>query len=93
MESDSDEYMSDAESAFELDEVENAPAKKVSKKSSSTTKSTAAPKPKVALALNPNAANAIASQKGKGKSKTVEEIYQKKSQLEHILLRPDTYSK
>ena len=28
-----------------------------------------------------------------GKSKTVEQIYQKKSQLEHILLRPDTYSK
>ena len=27
------------------------------------------------------------------KKKTVEEIYQKKSQLEHILLRPDTYSK
>jgi DNA topoisomerase-2 len=25
--------------------------------------------------------------------KTVEEIYQKKTQLEHILLRPDTYSK
>ena len=24
-------------------------------------------------------------------TKTVEEIYQKKSQLEHILLRPDTY--
>jgi DNA topoisomerase-2 len=24
-------------------------------------------------------------------NKTVEEIYQKKSQLEHILLRPDTY--
>ena len=24
--------------------------------------------------------------------KTIEEIYQKKSQLEHILLRPDTYS-
>ena len=30
--------------------------------------------------------------KSKGK-KTVEEIYQKKTQLEHILLRPDTYSK
>jgi DNA topoisomerase-2 len=29
----------------------------------------------------------------KGKNKTVEEIYQKKTQLEHILLRPDTYSK
>lgn len=27
------------------------------------------------------------------KKKTVEQIYQKKSQLEHILLRPDTYSK
>lgn len=25
-------------------------------------------------------------------TKTVEEIYQKKTQLEHILLRPDTYS-
>jgi DNA topoisomerase-2 len=25
------------------------------------------------------------------KKKTVEEIYQKKTQLEHILLRPDTY--
>lgn len=24
--------------------------------------------------------------------KTIEQIYQKKSQLEHILLRPDTYS-
>ena len=27
------------------------------------------------------------------KTKTVEQMYQKKSQLEHILLRPDTYSK
>ena len=26
-------------------------------------------------------------------NKTIEEIYQKKTQLEHILLRPDTYSK
>jgi hypothetical protein len=25
--------------------------------------------------------------------RTIEQIYQKKSQLEHILLRPDTYSK
>lgn len=35
--------------------------------------------------------------KAKGKSskeeKTIEEMYQKKTQLEHILLRPDTYSK
>lgn len=27
----------------------------------------------------------------KSKKTAVEEIYQKKSQLEHILLRPDTY--
>lgn len=27
----------------------------------------------------------------KTKKKTVEEVYQKKTQLEHILLRPDTY--
>ena len=25
--------------------------------------------------------------------KTIEQMYQKKTQLEHILLRPDTYSK
>lgn len=25
------------------------------------------------------------------KSRTIEQIYQKKTQLEHILLRPDTY--
>jgi hypothetical protein len=37
------------------------------------------------------------SQKGKvskgknGTGRTIEEMYQKKSQLEHILLRPDTY--
>jgi len=28
---------------------------------------------------------------GSGNKKTVEQIYQKKTQLEHILLRPDTY--
>ena len=39
------------------------------------------------LASNKNAVNA------KGTEKTVEERYQKKTQLEHILLRPDTYSK
>lgn len=28
---------------------------------------------------------------GTGKTKTIEDIYQKKTQLEHILLRPDSY--
>ena len=33
------------------------------------------------------------SSSGGKRSKTIEETYQKKTQLEHILLRPDTYSK
>ncbi|KAI3643553.1 hypothetical protein MP228_013108 [Amoeboaphelidium protococcarum] len=37
------------------------------------------------------AAQPTASNGQNQKSKTIEEIYQKKSQLEHILLRPDTY--
>lgn len=50
--------------------------------------------------LSPRSKNASnvpvdANAKNKGadkkKSKTIEETYQKKSQLEHILLRPDTY--
>lgn len=32
-----------------------------------------------------------AAKKAPATKKTVEEIYQKKTQLEHILLRPDTY--
>jgi len=28
-----------------------------------------------------------------GEGRSIEQIYQKKTQLEHILLRPDTYSK
>ena len=37
------------------------------------------------------AAAAVASKMVNNKELTVEQIYQKKSQLEHILLRPDTY--
>ncbi|KAK1742431.1 DNA topoisomerase, type II [Skeletonema marinoi] len=35
--------------------------------------------------------NAAAAQGGKSSKKTIEQTYQKKTQLEHILLRPDTY--
>jgi hypothetical protein len=49
----------------------------------------AGPKAPAAKAAKPlgasNAANAAKN------GKTIEEMYQKKSQLEHILLRPDTY--
>jgi hypothetical protein len=34
-----------------------------------------------------------ASSNTKINGKTIEQMYQKKTQLEHILLRPDTYSK
>lgn len=105
---DSDAYMSDPESVFDISDddfcsdQENIviPA----------TKKTAA-KPKTALAKgkkkdgvgnnrsvltsNSSLSNVVpkaSGNAGKG-TKTVEEIYQKKTQLEHILLRPDTYSK
>lgn len=38
-----------------------------------------------------NVFTSIDNKKGGSKKMTIEEIYQKKSQLEHILLRPDTY--
>jgi hypothetical protein len=53
----------------------------------------AAAKAVEALVSRPAANTAAVAAKGAGKkSKTVEEIYQKKTQLEHILLRPDSYS-
>ncbi|OAY66581.1 DNA topoisomerase 2 [Ananas comosus] len=38
-----------------------------------------------------SAHNSAAAAAGGGAKKTIEEMYQKKTQLEHILLRPDTY--
>ena len=38
-----------------------------------------------------NQLNSLEMGKTKTKGRTIEQIYQKKSQLEHILLRPDTY--
>lgn len=75
--------------SFMMDDDENmAPAKKT------TSKSKAASKKKPILSTrNENAENiqTEVSAKGTKKTKTVEERYQKKTQLEHILLRPDTY--
>ena len=50
------------------------------------------PAPKVLGERSVNDDNVDAGKKSKGK-KTVEQTYQKMSQLEHILKRPDTYSK
>jgi DNA topoisomerase II len=98
-ESDSDCYMmQDDESSDFYDSSENeenvAPKKKVV-----TKKATA--KPKVVKkktppdgdsegAVAPLKSNSAVS-KTKAKDKTIEELYQKKSQIEHILIRPDTY--
>ena len=38
-----------------------------------------------------NAPVRLSAGKKKGGAKTIEETYTKKTQLEHILLRPDTY--
>ena len=40
---------------------------------------------------NMEASNGDSREDGNNKRMSVERIYQKKSQLEHILLRPDTY--
>lgn len=63
---------------MEIDEVENVkPVKKAAvKKATSTTTKTAVTKKSSSVLTE---------------EKAVEEIYQKKTQLEHILLRPDTY--
>lgn len=46
--------------------------------------------PKSMSELN-NAPVRLSAGKKKGGAKTIEETYTKKTQLEHILLRPDTY--
>jgi DNA topoisomerase II len=56
------------------------------------TAAAAAPKPTTAVLSEP-AANTQppAASMGAGDDRPIEQIYQKKTQLEHILLRPDTY--
>jgi len=48
---------------------------------------------KSVLAPSTNVGNVPEAKESKKGKKTIEETYQKKTQLEHILLRPDTYSK
>ena len=43
------------------------------------------------MSVDDAAAGAAPPAKPSGKEKTIEQVYQKKTQLEHILLRPDTY--
>jgi DNA topoisomerase II len=87
MESDSDDYMQDAMSDSEDDFMASEDDKPV--------KAVAPKKKGAVLAPKESALNSVPpkSTVQKSKTKSVEEIYQKKTQLEHILLRPDTYSK
>lgn len=94
MMSDSDAYMVESdhseEDFFDDDEAmdfEPAPKKAASKSTKTTTAVVAG-----VLSPKESALNKAPAAK-KGKDKTVEERYQKKTQLEHILIRPDTYSK
>jgi DNA topoisomerase-2 len=60
--------------------------KKSSSEASTPKKSTPKnPKPVVVEELSKSATSS------KSTEKTIEEVYQKKTQLEHVLLRPDTY--
>lgn len=75
-----------SEASSDEENVQVSAKTKAIKKGTTTTKATA----KVLSETKTN----IMKSSGSGnasKTKTVEETYQKKSQLEHILLRPDTY--
>jgi hypothetical protein len=104
MESESDVSMQlDGESDFEdncmhddSDDEENDMASPSPKKPKAKAKGRAEKVLKAKESSLNIAAPAQAQAKAKASSKqtkTVEEIYQKKTPLEHILLRPDTYSK
>ena len=84
------DFEEDDESFMMIDEENMAP---VAKKPASKGKKAANKKSSILSTRNDNADNVPAKATGKGtkKTKTIEETYQKKSQLEHILLRPDTY--
>lgn len=76
---------------FDMDEenVSVAPPSKGSKPASKTNKSKST---SVLGSIQNKASTSVsAPAKGSGKEKTIEQMYQKKTQLEHILIRPDTY--
>jgi DNA topoisomerase-2 len=82
MASDSEAFIMDVDSDGD-DSVFGEENHAVARLQTQKTATTASPKPPILQA------STNASKKSK---KTVEQMYQKKSPLEHILLRPDTYS-
>ena len=80
-----DNFHDDSDEDFDEENVVVAKPKPGAKKAASKKASASI------LSVSTNAGNVPKTKKA-AKGKTIEEIYQKKSQLEHILLRPDTYS-
>jgi hypothetical protein len=89
--SDDDEAMPAAKTKSKASKTKTAAKTTTNKNKSSKTVLTAS------KAMNQSTTAASSStglvKPSTSKTKTVEEMYQKKTQLEHILLRPDTYSK
>ena len=85
-------FKGDEDSDFSFDEKDKRKnnAKPAASKSVKKTTKTFENKVPSNSILKEKSINATAP---KSKEKTIEETYQKKTQLEHILLRPDTYSK
>ena len=81
------DYEEEDDSFMMVEEENMAPAASKGKKKAANKKNP------ILSQRSENAGNAPVEAAGNGtkKSKTIEETYQKKSQLEHILLRPDTY--
>lgn len=67
----------------------STPKKSTPKKSSSSKAST--PKKSTPKKSNPVVVEESSKAATPSIEKTIEEVYQKKTQLEHVLLRPDTY--
>ena len=68
------------------------PRAEASSSKASTPNKLTSQKPKLVVMEGSEATSSkTAASSNKAAEKTVEEMYQKKTQLEHILLRPDTY--
>jgi hypothetical protein len=93
--SDFDMYVdedSDMEMMSDGEENVAPPSKKGSKKTAPKASKAGNNKPNPILSpRNANVESSLAQEGEKGKPKTIEERYQKKSQREHVLIRPDTY--
>lgn len=83
--------MSDSDSDFEMDDSPKAKKAPAPKKTTPKKKKDEANTSMAMTEEDRNVFTSIDKKGGGSKKMAIEDIYQKKSQLEHILLRPDTY--